>query len=107
LPPPVDMEVADTCQATNGTLPVCGMICHYCTSVVPDVCENSFELDVVGGNSVTVPAIGGLLPGGDLTQFTGLIGDDRSINCRIASDWESPCSDVFNTKTPAGHCTFI
>lgn len=96
--PPIDMEVAGTCQTSSATLPVCGVICDYCNNTVPSVCGNSFLLD---GNPVelSIPDIRALLSG-PLQSLTDLIVDDRSINCREVSDWESVCS----TAT-TGHCS--
>lgn len=104
--PPIEMEVADTCQTTSDALPVCELICAYCLFVVPDVCENSFSLDVIPppGGKWTVPTIGDQLAGTELEGLTDLISDDRSINCKAASDWESVCSAALGTTPTPGHC---
>jgi len=95
--PPIETGVFTACQDSNN-LPVCGLICDYCESVVPNVCvDNSFALDVLGPIlPLTIPQLGTTLGAGlpgEFIQLTGLIGDDRSINCNIASDWEYVCSE--------------
>lgn len=95
--PPIEAEVFETCLSTP-TLPVCGLICNYCASVVEDVCvDNPFALDTTGGE-LTIPVLlGGPLSAAlppEIASLAGIIGDDRSINCIIASGWESVCSNA-------------
>ena len=98
--PPVDMEVANACQTTSasGTLPVCDIICGYCSMVVQNVCDNNpFAIDTTTGADYTVPQIRLSLGPNTTSPLAGLfdfIDNDRSINCNITSKWESVCSDA-------------
>lgn len=93
LPPIVTEEVFTACQGSN--LPVCGLICDYCESVVPNVCvDDPFALDTLPpGGELNITQFGAFLGGSELAVLIGLIGDDRSINCNVASGWEVVCAN--------------
>jgi hypothetical protein len=81
--PPVNDDVVAACETDDqvfGGL-ICDDICDVCDADVPSVCDNEF----VSSNGFSLSSLNLGFP------FT-IIGDDRSVQCELLSDWVDICS---------------